>query len=39
MRKLAILVTIVFALTPTRDRAQDAQQSGQAFRARCAIFL
>jgi hypothetical protein len=33
MRKLAIFVTILFALAPTDYRAQDAQPSGNSFRA------
>ena len=39
MRKLGILVTIVFALAPTEYRAQDAQRSGNSFRASVDLIV
>src|SRR5215471_4610548 len=39
MRKLAVFVTIVLALTPIRDSAQDAQHSAQAFRASVDLIV
>jgi VWFA-related protein len=39
MRKLAIFVTIVFALAPAHDRAQDATRSGGAFRASVDLIV
>ena len=39
MRKLAVFVTILFALAPARYRAQDAQRAGNAFRASVDLIV
>jgi hypothetical protein len=39
MRKLAVFVTIVFALAPAHDRAQDVPRSDGAFRASVDLIV